>query len=309
MQFMQPVSNILRQGLTTSAAVLLFTATLVLPAVAAANTAPTISGTPIKTATVGVKYAFVPTAYDADGDKLNFVVQNRPSWLGISYATGGLYGTPPTPGVWSNIIVYVKDGVYTRALPKFTITVVAATGTANRAPTISGSPATSLNAGSAYSFQPTAADLDGDTLAFTIANKPSWASFNTATGRISGTPDAAGVGSYANISIQVSDGKIAAALPAFAIAVNQVSLGAATLNWMPPTQNVDGTTLTNLAGYRIYYGTAPTALTQSVQVSNASVSTYIVENLAPATYYFSVRAYTATGIESANSNVASKSVQ
>lgn len=308
MQFMNPVSKSLLRGLAASTAVLLFGASLALPAVASANTAPTISGTPPTTATVGVKYAFVPSAYDADGTKLNFVVKNRPSWLNISYSTGGLYGTPTVAGTWTDIIIYVKDGMYTRALPKFTIKVSAATAT-NRAPTISGSPSTALNAGSAYSFQPTAADPDGNALTFAITNKPAWATFSTTTGRLSGTPDAASVGSYSSISIRVSDGKVSTALPAFAIVVNQISLGAATLSWTPPTQNDDGTSLSNLAGYRISYGTSSTALTQSIQVSNASVSTYIVEGLAPATYYFAVRAYTTAGTESVNSNIAIKSVQ
>lgn len=82
-----------------------------------------------------------------------------------------------------------------------------------------------------------------------------------------------------------------------------------TLSWTPTTQNTDGTSLTNLAGYRIVYGTSATALTQTIEVPNAGVSSYFVENLAPATYFFAVRAYTTAGIESANSNIASKAVQ
>jgi len=39
------------------------------------------------------------------------------------------------------------------------------------------------------------------------------------------------------------------------------------------------------------------------------MSSYVIENLAPATYYFAVRAYTSSGSESANSNIASKVVQ
>lgn len=82
--------------------------------------------------------------------------------------------------------------------------------------------------------------------------------------------------------------------------------GSATLAWTPPTQNDDGSALTNLAGYRIVYGTSPTALTQTVQVANPSASTYVVNGLASGTWYFGVRAYDSTGAESINSNVASK---
>ena len=79
--------------------------------------------------------------------------------------------------------------------------------------------------------------------------------------------------------------------------------------WTAPTQNTDGSALTNLAGFRIYYGTSSTALTQIVQIANPSVSTYVVEGLSPTTYYFAVRAYTSSGAESVNSNVATKVMQ
>lgn len=81
---------------------------------------------------------------------------------------------------------------------------------------------------------------------------------------------------------------------------------AATLSWTPPIKNTDGTTLTNLAGYRISYGTSATALTQAVQVANPSATSYMLSSLAPATYYFTVRAYTSNGTESAQSAVVSK---
>jgi hypothetical protein len=71
-----------------------------------------------------------------------------------------------------------------------------------------------------------------------------------------------------------------------------------TLNWAPPTQNTDGTPLTNLSGYEIYYGTASGNYTQSVSVSNAGLATYVVDNLSPGTYYFSVAAVNADGTES-----------
>jgi hypothetical protein len=87
------------------------------------------------------------------------------------------------------------------------------------------------------------------------------------------------------------------------------SRGTATLSWTPPTRNSDGTTLTNLAGYRVHYGQSATALAQTIQLANAGTSSYIVSNLAPGTYYFAVRAYTTAGTESALSNIESKVVQ
>jgi len=182
------------------------------------------------------------------------------------------------------------------------------TGSTNRAPTISGTAPPSVNASSPYSFAPTAADADGDTLAFSIQNKPAWATFNTSTGRLSGTPAPADVGTYSNITISVSDGKTSTSLSAFAIAVVTVSNGSATLSWTAPTENEDGSTLSNLAGYRIVYGTSASALTNTIQITNPSVTTYVVENLAPATWYFAVTAVNSTGAESNYSNVANKQI-
>ena len=178
----------------------------------------------------------------------------------------------------------------------------------NHAPTISGSAPGAVNASSAYNFLPTAADADGDALAFSIDNKPAWATFNTSTGRLSGTPAAADVGTYSNIAISVSDGHESTALSPFAIAVTAMSNGRATLSWTAPTENTDGSTLSNLAGYRIRYGTSADALTQTIVISNASVTTYVVEDLAPATWYFAVTAVNSTGSESAYSNVADKQI-
>jgi hypothetical protein len=179
---------------------------------------------------------------------------------------------------------------------------------ANKAPTISGTSPTAVNAGTAYSFTPTASDADGDTLAFSIQNKPSWATFFTATGKLSGTPAAGEVGTYANIGISVSDGKATTALAGFSVAVNAISNGRVTLSWMPPTENTDGSPLTDLSGYKIYYGTSAGALTNSITVATAGISSYIVEDLSPATWYFAITAVTASGEESTFSNVASQQI-
>jgi hypothetical protein len=181
-------------------------------------------------------------------------------------------------------------------------------GASNHAPTIAGNAPAAINASSSYNFVPSASDADGDTLAFTIDNKPAWAAFNTSTGRLSGTPAAADIGTYSNIMISVSDGHESTALNPFAIAVTAISNGRATLTWTAPTENTDGTTLSNLTGYRIRYGTSAGELTNTISIDNASVTTYVVEDLAPATWYFAVSAVTSVGAESAPSNVANKKI-
>lgn len=178
---------------------------------------------------------------------------------------------------------------------------------ANQKPTISGSAPAAVNANSGYSFTPTAVDADGDALTFSIQNKPSWATFAAATGSLSGTPGDADLGTYSNIVIGVSDGAASSTL-SFSIAVTAMSNGRVTMSWMAPTQNTDGSALTNLAGYTLRYGTDANALTRTISITNASVTTYVVEDLSPATWYFAVTAVSSSGAESSNSNVASKTI-
>lgn len=289
------------------------------PAAFAENQPPKIWGSPPTYAKLNAWYTFHPQASDAETAKrrLRFSIVNKPSWAGFSVYSGNLYGIPRKAGTWSNIRITVTDGRATASLPAFSITAGRSSsgdsggsgGTTNRAPTISGTPPNTVVAGQAYSFRPSASDPDGDTLTFSIQNRPGWASFSTSTGTLSGTPSASQVGTYSNIVIKASDGKASASLPAFGITVTDVANGSATLSWTPPTRNTNGSTLTNLAGYRIYYGTSSGALNRTIQVSNPGIASYVISDLAPATWYFSVRAYTSTGAESAPSNVASKTIR
>ncbi len=84
--------------------------------------------------------------------------------------------------------------------------------------------------------------------------------------------------------------------------------GTAQISWTPPTTTTDGSTLLNLAGYDIYYGTNPSALTQEVQVSNIGLTTYDVTGLGTGTWYFVVTSYTTDGTQSAPSNVVSQTI-
>lgn len=82
----------------------------------------------------------------------------------------------------------------------------------------------------------------------------------------------------------------------------------ATLSWTPPTQNEDGSPLTDLAGYKIYYGTATGVYTQGpIDIANPATVTYVVSGLAnDTTYHFVATAYNTSGVESAYSNEAIK---
>jgi hypothetical protein len=170
---------------------------------------------------------------------------------------------------------------------------------ANQAPDIQGTPPATATAGTAYEFKPTATDPDQDALTFTVSNKPAWASFDTATGRLWGTPAAADAGEYAGIEVAATDGTARDAMT-FAITVQPAAKGATsvTLAWSPPTENTDGSTLTNLSGYRIHYGKSSRAYSDVVKLDNPGITRYVVENLQPGTYFFTITAVSANGVES-----------
>jgi Putative Ig domain len=170
------------------------------------------------------------------------------------------------------------------------------------APTISGTPAASVTIGAAYAFHPAATAAEGKTLTFAISNKPAWAAFDAASGMLSGTPVAANVGTYAQISISVSDGVASASLAPFSIGVAQPDANV-TLSWSSPTLNTNGTTVTDLSGYRIYYGSKATQLNQVVTVEGAEVTEYAFRELSAGTWYFAVAAYNNEKVESGLSAV------
>jgi Putative Ig domain len=148
------------------------------------------------------------------------------------------------------------------------------------------------------------------TLAFSVQNKPAWANFSIATGMLSGTPTSAQTGSYSNIVLSVSDGVASSALPPFTVTVTAATptTGNATVTWVPPTQNTNGTALTNLAGLRIYYGTSPSNLTQMVQVASTTQTSTTIANLASGVWYFGGVAYTSAGAQSAMSSLVNATV-
>jgi len=82
----------------------------------------------------------------------------------------------------------------------------------------------------------------------------------------------------------------------------------ATLFWEAPTSNTNGSPLTDLAGYRIYYGSNPRELVQTVQISSTGLQTYVIDDLAPGTWYFAVMAIARNGAESTLSNIVVKTI-
>jgi len=83
---------------------------------------------------------------------------------------------------------------------------------------------------------------------------------------------------------------------------------AATVSWEAPTSNTNGTPLTDLAGYRIYYGSSPEDFSHTVKISTVGLQTYVIDDLDPGTWYFAVRAVAANGSESTLSDIAVKTI-
>jgi len=176
------------------------------------------------------------------------------------------------------------------------------TGSGNGAPSISGNPPRSAVQNQLYTFTPSASDPEGSAVAFSIRNLPRWASFDPATGTISGTPTGADLGTYANIQVIASDGKLNGYTPSFTIVVIANAGNNVILSWTTPVQNTDGTIVSGLAGYKIYWGTSSRAYTNVEIIDNPGVTTFVVQNLDPSTYYFASTAYDASGAESDYSN-------
>lgn len=192
------------------------------------NTAPVINQG--ASTTVVMSEDSAPTAFsltlnatDAEGDAL--------SWSVLGAATNG---NASVNGSGNQISVnYVPQANFSGSdsfsirvrdsSSSDTITVNVTIQPVNDAPTISGTPATSVRVTQSYQFTPTAADVENETLQFSISNKPTWAFFDTQTGELSGTPAVTDTGTTSNIVISVSDGTDTADLSAFGITVENTN--------------------------------------------------------------------------------------
>lgn len=183
-----------------------FTVNAVLPG------APTIG-----TATAGDAQAninFIPPAFTGGAAITGYTVTANP---GGATATGA--GSPITVTGLDNGIPYTFTVIAVNSVGTGSPSAASNAVSPNGAPVISGTPATSVDQDASYSFIPTASDTPGDTLTFSITNKPTWASFDTATGALTGTPTGTDTGKTLGIVISVSDGVEIVSLPAFDLEV------------------------------------------------------------------------------------------
>ena len=184
---------------------------------------------------------------------------------------------------------------------------VATNSAANGAPTITVTAHHSVLVGREIVVRPRAGDPKGKGLKFGVSNKPAWMTFSETTGQLRGTPSAADVATYENIRITASNGQGQASAKT-SISVLASAAGRATLSWSAPAQRTDGSALTNLAGFRIYYGNSADDLRFVIEVKDPGARSWVVEDLTTGTWYFAATAFDSVNAESARSGVASKSI-
>jgi hypothetical protein len=144
----------------------------------------------------------------------------------------------------------------------------------------------------------TASGTYSDGTSHDITTQVTWSSSNTsvATVNSSGLATAVGAGTA---TITATSGSISGNTTLTVTPAGTISLA-----WDPPTTNADGSPLTDLAGYKIYYGTAFGTYDHSIDVGN--VTTYTLTGLAQGqTYYIAVIAYDTSNNQSGFSNEAS----
>ena len=82
----------------------------------------------------------------------------------------------------------------------------------------------------------------------------------------------------------------------------------AELSWLAPSQNTDGTALTDISGYHIHLSTDPNSLGTVLDVADATATSYTVTKLTPGTWYFAISAYNSDGADGELSNIGSKTI-
>jgi len=85
--------------------------------------------------------------------------------------------------------------------------------------------------------------------------------------------------------------------------------GSATLSWLPPTENVDGSSVAGLAGYHVYSGTSQNSMRLVRSIPSPGITVVVIDGLTAGTHHFAVSAFTVLGAESELSSVGSKTVR
>jgi len=85
--------------------------------------------------------------------------------------------------------------------------------------------------------------------------------------------------------------------------------GTALVSWTPPTENTDNSTLSDLAGFKIHYGTFPGEYEEAITINNPGLTSYLIEDLGASDWFFAMTAFNSSGIESAYSEEMFKTIE
>ena len=176
-----------------------------------------ISGTSRELVIAGSLYDFRPTASDPNGDPLIFSINKLPRWATFRHVDRPAvrHACVVDVGRIRDIVISVSDGTYREVAAE--VQPQGASAAARRRSRAPRRPAP--RRARPIRSSRSASDADGQALRFAIINKPTWASFDTATGRLAGTPGAGSAGAYASVGISVTDGAYTSSLPRFTINV------------------------------------------------------------------------------------------
>ena len=201
-------------------------------------------------------------------------------------------------------------GVSSQPTAAATPAAVDAAAISNAPPTIVLAAVENAQVGATFDYQPVAQDPEHDTLQFSATNLPTWASLDTTSGRISGTPGPMDAGVYESVSITVADATHKVVTAPFSITVTPAleGTGVALLQWEAPPSKVSGEPLDDLAGYRILYGRSSSDLDHSVLITDPATTSYRFSSLTPGVWYFAVVAVNSNGLEGPPTTLATKSI-
>lgn len=202
----------------------------------------------------------------------------------------------------------VSSGSVTAATPA---AVAVPAPSINEPPSIVVAAIEEAKVGVTFNYQPTVQDSDSEELRFTAVNLPLWASIDSTSGHISGTPGPNDAGLYEFISITVADATHKVVTAPFSITVNpalESGSGVASLHWEVPPSKVSGEPLDDLAGYRILYGRSSSDLDSSVMIPDPATTSYQFSTLTSGVWYFAVVAVSSNGLEGPPTTYATKSI-
>lgn len=168
------------------------------------NDAPTLSGTPPAIAYEDSNYSFAPIAIDIDANTtLLFSSQAFPAWLHLDPQTGVISGVPnySDVGIKSALRLIISDGIATDTI-EFRLEILSV----NDAPKIDtvGSVVNATE-DSNFTLDINASDEEGDSITYMARDLPTWASIDSQTGLISGTPTNDHVGLSSTIWVFAQD--------------------------------------------------------------------------------------------------------